>query len=64
MNIRGPRIPMSESVNYALADIGAEPLAGSGFEEETPETELWVTIMMLRCPRLLRELERVEELLR
>jgi hypothetical protein len=34
---RQPRIPVSESLRKAMDDLGAEPLAGSGFEDETAE---------------------------
>lgn len=34
---RPQRIPMSEQAKQVLADIGGEPLAGSGFEDEEPE---------------------------
>jgi hypothetical protein len=37
MNVRKQRIPMSEQAKQALADIGGEPLAGSGFEDEMAE---------------------------
>ena len=30
---------MSEQLRKAMADIGGEPLAGSGFENETPDPE-------------------------
>jgi hypothetical protein len=30
---------MSEQAKQALSDLGGEPLAGSGFEDETPEPE-------------------------
>jgi hypothetical protein len=35
---RGPRIPISEHAKQALANIAGEPLAGSGFEDETPDS--------------------------
>jgi hypothetical protein len=34
---RQSRTPLSESLRKAMDDLGAEPLAGSGFEDETPE---------------------------
>jgi hypothetical protein len=37
MNIWQTTIPMGKSIHKALDDLGAEPLAGSGFEDETPE---------------------------
>ena len=39
MHTRQPKIPMTEQMQGALADLGAEPLAGSGFEDETPDQE-------------------------
>jgi hypothetical protein len=36
---RHPRILMSDQAKQALYDLGAEPLAGSGFEDETPDPE-------------------------
>jgi hypothetical protein len=33
------RISMSENVGKALDEVGGEPLAGSGFENETPDPE-------------------------
>jgi hypothetical protein len=36
---RQPRIPVSEKIRKAIDDLGAEPLAGSGFEEEVPEDD-------------------------
>jgi hypothetical protein len=36
---RRPNIPMSEQAKQALAEIGGEPLSGSGFEDEAPEPE-------------------------
>ena len=30
---------MSEHLRKVLADVGGEPLAGSGFEDETPDPE-------------------------
>ena len=36
---RRPRIPMNEQAKQALAEIGGEPLAGSGFEDEGPDAE-------------------------
>jgi hypothetical protein len=37
MNIRRQKISVSKEFERALADIGGEPLAGSGFENEMPE---------------------------
>jgi hypothetical protein len=37
---RRPRIPISEPVKQTLADIAGEPLAGSGFEDEMPDSDL------------------------
>jgi hypothetical protein len=39
MNIRQRKIPMSAQMRKALDDVGGEPLRGSGFENETPETD-------------------------
>jgi len=39
MNIRRPKPPMPDQTKQALNDLGAEPLAGSGFEDETPDPE-------------------------
>jgi hypothetical protein len=39
MNIRRQKKPMSEQPRKALDDIGGEPLAGSGFENEAPDPE-------------------------
>ena len=39
MNTRRQKIPMSEQTRKALDDLGAEPLEGSGFGEETPDPE-------------------------
>ena len=39
MNVRRPKIPQSEQHHRMLDDLGAEPLAGSGFEDETPDPE-------------------------
>jgi hypothetical protein len=35
---RRPRIPITDHLRKAMDDLGAEPLAGSGFEDEAPET--------------------------
>ena len=40
MTAYSKRVPESTSVRKALPDIGGEPLAGSGFEDETPESEV------------------------
>jgi hypothetical protein len=32
-----PRIPISEKLRKAMDDLGAEPLEGSGFEDEVPD---------------------------
>jgi hypothetical protein len=37
MNTRRQRIPLSDLAKQALAEIGGEPLQGSGFEDEAPE---------------------------
>jgi hypothetical protein len=37
MTIRQPKIPMSEQLRKAVDYLGAEPLEGSGFEDETVE---------------------------
>ena len=34
-----PRIPMKEQPLKALDELGADPLEGSGFEDEKPEPE-------------------------
>jgi hypothetical protein len=34
---RKPRISVSEEMRKPMDDVGAHPLAGSGFEEEAPE---------------------------
>ena len=39
MNIRRPKIPISEKMRNALYEVGGEPLEGSGFESEEPELE-------------------------
>jgi hypothetical protein len=39
MNMRNQKMSVTEQAKQALADIGGEPLAGSGFEDETPEAE-------------------------
>jgi hypothetical protein len=39
MNIGHKHLRMSEQTRLALANIGAEPLTGSGFENETPDPE-------------------------
>ena len=39
MNRRQQKIPMSDKMCKALDDLGAEPLEGSGFENETPDPE-------------------------
>jgi hypothetical protein len=31
------KIPMSDRVRNTLDEVGGEPLAGSGFEDETPD---------------------------
>jgi hypothetical protein len=37
MNYRRKKISMKERLEEAIAEIGDEPLQGSGFERETPE---------------------------
>jgi hypothetical protein len=37
---RCPRIPISETAKRALADIAGEALAGLGFEDEMPDSDL------------------------
>jgi hypothetical protein len=39
MNTRRPKISMSDQAKQALDDLGAEPLVGSGFEDEAPDPE-------------------------
>ena len=39
MNIRQKRKSMSEQLRKAVDEVGGEPLAGSGFENETPDPE-------------------------
>ena len=33
------RIPVSEQLRQAVDEIGGEPLAGSGFEDDVPDPE-------------------------
>jgi hypothetical protein len=37
MESKRRRIPMMAQMESALADIGGDPLQGSGFEDEAPE---------------------------
>lgn len=39
MNNRPPRIPKIEQLKNAVAEIGGEMLAGSGFEDEAAEPD-------------------------
>ena len=39
MQPRPQKIPTSDQLREALADIGGEPLEGSGFEQEMPDSE-------------------------
>ena len=39
MQPRQQRIPLTDQLRQAMDDLGAEPLAGSGFEKETPDPE-------------------------
>lgn len=38
MDKRQRKIPVDEAMQKALDDVGGEPLTGSGFENEMPET--------------------------
>jgi hypothetical protein len=37
MNIRLRKVSMKEQLEDAIAEIGGEPLAGSGFENDAPD---------------------------
>jgi hypothetical protein len=37
MNYRRKKVSMKEQLEQAVAEIGGEPLDGSGFEDEAPE---------------------------
>jgi hypothetical protein len=39
MSVRRKRLPVREEMQSEIAGIGDEPLAGSGFEDEAPETD-------------------------
>jgi hypothetical protein len=39
MNIRRRKVSMKEQLEDAIAEIGGEPLEGSGFENERPDEQ-------------------------
>jgi hypothetical protein len=39
MNIRRRKVSMKEQLEDAIAEIGGEPLKGSGFESEKPDEQ-------------------------
>jgi hypothetical protein len=51
MNIRRLRISMSDKAKQALDDVGAEPLAGSGFEDETPDRDFGEDVASVCSPQ-------------
>ena len=39
MYARRQKIPMTDHLRMALEDLGGGPLGGSGFEDETPDSD-------------------------
>jgi hypothetical protein len=51
MSIRQKTIPVNEHARKALEEVGGEPLAGSGFEGETPGPEFSDTAIAAPDPQ-------------